>query len=119
MLLEAEYASWWLTTYCAEQFDCWTAKRNEQNNEQNNVKEETNCAETKAVPTRTPVASWWWNPDVVGRFPDHVILAPYPDMEPRIALTAWRRIDTMDAFDEKRILKFIRAYRGADHHATF
>jgi hypothetical protein len=56
---------------------------------------------------------------VVGRFSREVILAPYPDMEARIALTAWDRIDTMDEFDEKRILKFIRAYRGRDHHVAY
>ena len=57
--------------------------------------------------------------DIVDRFPEGVILAPYPDMEARIALTAWGRIDTMDAFDQQRILKFIRAHRGRDHHVTY
>lgn len=53
---------------------------------------------------------------LVRRYPEQVILAPYPDMEARIALTAWSRIDTFEEFDEKRILRFIRAYRGLDHH---
>jgi len=56
--------------------------------------------------------------DVVAGFPEGIILAPYPDMEVRIALTAWGRIEQMDEFDEKRILGFIRAYRGRDHHIT-
>jgi hypothetical protein len=53
---------------------------------------------------------------VVRRYPDHVILAPYPIMESRIALTAWGRIDTFDEFDETRILAFIEAYIGKEHH---
>ena len=54
---------------------------------------------------------------VVNRHPTRVILAPYPGMDRRIALTAWSRIDTFDEFDEKRIVRFIDAYRGIDHHA--
>lgn len=53
---------------------------------------------------------------VVARYPEHVILAPYPGMKTRIALTAWTRIDTFDQFDELRISRFITAYRGIDHH---
>ena len=37
-------------------------------------------------------------------------------MKHRIALTAWGRIDTLEAFDEKRITAFIDACRGLDHH---
>ena len=61
-------------------------------------------------------------PDVVERLRavvrryDKVILAPSPSMKPRIALTAWTRIDTMDALDEARVVRFIEAYRGIDHH---
>ncbi|MBI2203422.1 MAG: DUF3105 domain-containing protein [Candidatus Rokubacteria bacterium] len=54
--------------------------------------------------------------DIVRRYDRFVILAPYPAMKPRIALTAWTRIDTMDEVDEKRITRFIEAYRGVDHH---
>ncbi len=54
--------------------------------------------------------------EIVERYDGYVILAPYPDMESRIALTAWGRIDTFDAFDEQRIVRFIQAYRGIDHH---
>jgi hypothetical protein len=47
---------------------------------------------------------------------DRVILAPYPDMDKVIALTAWGRIDKFDKFDESRIRRFIEAYIGIDHH---
>jgi hypothetical protein len=53
---------------------------------------------------------------IVLRYDTQVILAPYPGMDSRIALTAWSRIDKFDEFDEKRIVRFIQAYRGIDHH---
>jgi Protein of unknown function (DUF3105) len=53
---------------------------------------------------------------IVSRYSDKVILAPYPKMDTRIALTAWGRIDTFDDVDEQRIVRFIEAYRGIDHH---
>ena len=53
---------------------------------------------------------------IIERYDEQVILAPYPDMDARIALTAWNRLDTLDAFDEKRIVAFIKAFRGIDHH---
>src|SRR5262245_3998620 len=53
---------------------------------------------------------------VVDRYDRHVILAPYPGMKHKIALTAWTRLDTLDEFDEARITRFIEAYRGIDHH---
>lgn len=53
---------------------------------------------------------------VVEGYQGFVILAPYPGMEPLIALTAWARIDTLEDFDEARIVSFIDAYRGIDHH---
>lgn len=52
---------------------------------------------------------------IVRRY-DHIILAPYPTMSHRIALTAWSRIDKLNDFDEKRIVRFIEAYIGLDHH---
>ena len=51
------------------------------------------------------------------RYPTQVIAAPYPKMKPLIALTAWTRIDRLNKFDEKRIVRFIEAYKGIDHHA--
>jgi hypothetical protein len=53
---------------------------------------------------------------IVDKYDRHVILAPYPTMKNRIALTAWTRIETLDDFDAKRITRFIEAYRGIDHH---
>ena len=46
----------------------------------------------------------------------HLIVAPYPDMDARIALTAWTRLDKFNDFDEARIDRFIEAYIGIDHH---
>ena len=54
--------------------------------------------------------------DIVNPYDRNVILAPYPGMKSRIALTAWTRIDTMDQLDEARVRRFIDAYRGIDHH---
>lgn len=54
--------------------------------------------------------------EIVERYDELVILAPYPDMEARIALTAWTRLTTLDSVDEGRIVRFIEAYRGLDHH---
>ena len=54
--------------------------------------------------------------DAVQQYDKYVILAPYPQMESTIALTAWTRIETLSAFDEKRVRRFIAAYRGIDHH---
>jgi hypothetical protein len=54
--------------------------------------------------------------EIVRRYETQVILAPYPAMRTRIALTAWTRLDAFDDFDETRIVRFIRAYRGIDHH---
>ncbi len=54
--------------------------------------------------------------EIIKKYSERVILAPYPDLPLKIALTAWTRIDTLDAFDEKRIVDFINAYQGIDHH---
>lgn len=53
---------------------------------------------------------------VVRRHDRYVVLAPYPTMKSRIALTAWTRLETLDDFDAARIERFIKAYRGIDHH---
>jgi hypothetical protein len=45
-----------------------------------------------------------------------VILAPYKDLDSLIALTAWKRIDTLNQFDEERVERFIKAYHGIDRH---
>jgi hypothetical protein len=53
---------------------------------------------------------------IVSRYEKFVILAPYPEMKSKIALTAWTRLDRLEAFDERRVVRFIEAYRGIDHH---
>ncbi len=53
---------------------------------------------------------------IVSSYEHQVILAPYPGMKTRLALTAWTRIDAFDDFDERRMRRFITAYRGIDHH---
>lgn len=45
----------------------------------------------------------------------NVIVAPYPLMESKIALTAWQRIETLKDYDEKRVSAFIEAYAGKRH----
>jgi hypothetical protein len=52
----------------------------------------------------------------VSRKYDRVVLAPYPGMSNKIALTAWTRIDKFDDFDEPRIVRFIESYIHIDHH---
>jgi hypothetical protein len=54
---------------------------------------------------------------IVRKYDKHVVLAPYPTMKSRIALTAWTRLDRFEEFDERRIARFIEAYRAIDHHA--
>jgi hypothetical protein len=49
----------------------------------------------------------------LARYPSSakLVVAPYYDMPSRIALTAWGRIDLLDAYDEARMTRFIDAYR--------
>ena len=53
---------------------------------------------------------------IVKRYKDFVVLAPRPGMDKRIALTAWGKIDKFDEFDAARIERFIKRFRGIDHH---
>jgi hypothetical protein len=53
---------------------------------------------------------------IVKRYNEYVLLAPRPNLDRRIALTAWGKIDKFDDFDEARIERFIRKFRGIDHH---
>lgn len=53
---------------------------------------------------------------IVKKYPDKVLMAPYPKLDTRVALTAWTRIDKFSDLDEERIQKFIKAFRGIDHH---
>lgn len=41
---------------------------------------------------------------------DKIVMSPYPEMETRIALTAWTFIDRFEEFDESRIMAFINAH---------
>jgi hypothetical protein len=47
-----------------------------------------------------------------------IIIAPYPDMPHRIALTAWNRIDELENFDQERIEKFVAAWRDKGPEAV-
>lgn len=47
---------------------------------------------------------------------ERIVLAPYPGLDTLIATTAWGRIDKLKEYDEKRIIRFINAYIGIDHH---
>ncbi len=50
----------------------------------------------------------------------HVLLAPYPekfrDSDAPIAITAWRRIEYLETYDEQRLRRFIDEYVGIDRH---
>ncbi len=46
--------------------------------------------------------------DIVTRFPRTVYLAPYPNMDAKIALAAPGRLETLDELDEEKIVSFIR-----------
>lgn len=47
-----------------------------------------------------------------------LIIVPRPQMNTKIALTAWSYIDKLDSFDEKRIESFIDAYRNQGPERT-
>ncbi|MEX2377092.1 MAG: DUF3105 domain-containing protein [Dehalococcoidia bacterium] len=51
--------------------------------------------------------------ELVPRDPAQFVVSPYPDMESRIAVTAWRRVLHLEEFDEDLIRRFIRAHQ--DH----
>ena len=40
----------------------------------------------------------------------YIVLAPYPQMDSRIALTAWQYLDAFDEFDPARIEEFIASF---------
>ena len=42
-----------------------------------------------------------------------VFLSPYPDMDSRIALTAWTFVDKFDVFDEERVKDFINSHESS------
>jgi hypothetical protein len=51
----------------------------------------------------------------LARVNEHVVLAPYPDMDAKIALTAWGKLAKLNGYDEKLITEFINAYAGKNH----
>jgi hypothetical protein len=53
---------------------------------------------------------------LIEKYPEYVIVNPYPEMKNAITLTAWGRIDRLDIFDQQRIGDFIKAFKGIDHH---
>jgi hypothetical protein len=53
---------------------------------------------------------------IVGRYGEQVLLAPNETLSHPIVLTAWTRMLRLDEFDEQKIVEFIEAYRGIDHH---
>jgi len=53
---------------------------------------------------------------IVGEYQTQVILTPERRLDTAIVLTAWGRIETMEAPDEALIRQFIETYRGIDHH---
>ena len=42
-----------------------------------------------------------------------VVMSPYPDMNRRIALTSWGKLDAFDEFDAQRVSRFIDRYERA------
>ena len=42
-----------------------------------------------------------------------MVLAPYPDMPTRLALTAWTFLDAFEEFDEGRIVDFIETHESS------
>jgi hypothetical protein len=47
---------------------------------------------------------------------EQLLLHPYPNMDSKIAVTAWTRMLTLDDVDRNAIVEFIDTYRGIDHH---
>jgi hypothetical protein len=48
---------------------------------------------------------------IMGRNPSQFILAPYPGMDHRIAITSWRHLLYLEEFDEAKIREFVDAYQ--------
>ena len=53
---------------------------------------------------------------IVRKYPEKVAMAPYPKLDTKIALTTWTRIDKFNEYNQERIAKFIKAFKGIDHH---
>ena len=54
--------------------------------------------------------------DIIDKATDRggkVLMSPYPEMETRIAVTAWTFIDSFDVFDEQRISDFVNSHESS------
>jgi hypothetical protein len=50
--------------------------------------------------------------------PSKIIVVPRPELDTRIALTAWRYLEEFDQFDKSRIEKFISAHKNQGPEKT-
>lgn len=55
---------------------------------------------------------------ITNSYTRNVLMAPYPMMDAKIALTAWGQSQMMDTVDEARIRKFIDEHAGKNHHVS-
>ena len=56
---------------------------------------------------------------IAQRYARDTVVHPNPEIDAQIALTSWGRIDTLDGYDEERILGFVDQLLGrSDHHST-
>ena len=49
---------------------------------------------------------------VQAEFPNKTVMAPNAKLKVALALTSWRRLYTLDAFDEPKIVDFIKRYKN-------
>ncbi|GAA5512326.1 hypothetical protein Dcar01_01040 [Deinococcus carri] len=50
--------------------------------------------------------------DIQRRFPNKTVVAPNSQLKVPLALTAWRRLYTLDTLDEAKIVEFIERYKN-------
>ena len=68
-----------------------------------------------------PAGSAEFTPDIVQTIEENgsgVIVAPYPGMKSKIALTAWTRLQTFNAIDQASMVRFINAYLTNQENAA-
>lgn len=49
---------------------------------------------------------------IQARFPNKTVVAPNRQLKTPLALTAWRRLYTLDTLDEQKIVRFIESYKN-------
>jgi len=54
--------------------------------------------------------------ELARRYPRDVVLAPYPQLDRGVALTAWGRLDRLSTVDTERVERFVRLLRGRYDH---